>query len=113
MQLAHIKGFIYVRGEYHQAQAVFLQALENAREHGFLGKNILSSGFDFEIELRSGAGAYICGEETALFESIEGKRGFPRLKPPFPTTHGLYQKPTVINNVETFANVGLILTDRG
>jgi NADH-quinone oxidoreductase subunit F len=103
------KGFIYVRGEYHQAQNIFLESLENARTHGFLGENILNSGFDFEIELRSGAGAYICGEETALFESIEGKRGFPRLKPPFPTTHGLYQKPTVINNVETFANVSLIL----
>jgi NADH-quinone oxidoreductase subunit F len=103
------KGFIYVRGEYHRAQDIFLQALENARSHGFLGKDILGSGFDFDIELRSGAGAYICGEETALFESIEGKRGFPRLKPPFPTTHGLYQKPTVINNVETFANVALIL----
>ncbi|MEN8242460.1 MAG: NAD(P)H-dependent oxidoreductase subunit E [Chloroflexota bacterium] len=103
------KGFIYIRGEYHQAQAIFQLAIDNAEADGFLGKDILNSGFDFEIELRSGAGAYICGEETALFESIEGKRGFPRLKPPFPTTHGLYQKPTVINNVETFANVALIL----
>ncbi|NQU29368.1 MAG: SLBB domain-containing protein, partial [Anaerolineae bacterium] len=94
--------------EYQKAQKVFGQAIESARAEGYLGKNILGSGFDFDIELRSGAGAYICGEETALFESIEGKRGFPRLKPPFPTTHGLYQKPTVINNVETFANISLL-----
>jgi NADH-quinone oxidoreductase subunit F len=102
-------GFIYVRGEYPRAQKSFQTAIEAAYEGGYLGRDIQSSGFSFDIELRSGAGAYICGEETALFESIEGKRGFPRLKPPFPTTHGLYQKPTVINNVETFANVGLIL----
>lgn len=103
------KGFIYIRGEYPKAQAIFHQVIRAARERGFLGDNILDSGFSFDIELRSGAGAYICGEETALFESIEGKRGFPRLKPPYPTTHGLFGKPTVINNVETFANVSLIL----
>lgn len=103
------KGFIYIRGEYPRAQAIFQQVIENARSSGYLGNNIQGSDFSFDIELRSGAGAYICGEETALFESIEGKRGYPRLKPPFPTTHGLFQKPTVINNVETFANVGLIL----
>jgi NADH-quinone oxidoreductase subunit F len=103
------KGFIYIRGEYPQAQKIFQKVIETAREHNYLGENILGSDFSFEIELRSGAGAYICGEETALFESIEGKRGFPRLKPPYPTTHGLFQKPTVINNVETFANVSLML----
>ena len=102
------KGFIYVRGEYPKVQKTFQAAIESARAAGYLGENILGSGFDFDIELRSGAGAYICGEETALFESIEGKRGFPRLKPPFPTTHGLFQKPTVINNVETFANISLL-----
>lgn len=103
------KGFIYVRGEYPRAQQSIKSAIDASYERGYLGENILDSGFSFDIELRSGAGAYICGEETALFESIEGKRGFPRLKPPFPTTHGLYGKPTVINNVETFANVSLIL----
>src|SRR5207245_10550357 len=88
------------------------QALEEARQPGTSGKNILGSGLDFDIEMRLGAGAYICGEETALLESIEGKRGFPRIKPPFPTTNGLFGKPTVINNVETFCNVPLIL-ERG
>lgn len=102
-------GFIYIRGEYQKAQRIFKQVIESARERGFLGDDILDSGFSFDVELRSGAGAYICGEETALFESIEGKRGYPRLKPPYPTTHGLFSKPTVINNVETFANVSLIL----
>ncbi|MCJ7703165.1 MAG: NAD(P)H-dependent oxidoreductase subunit E, partial [Anaerolineales bacterium] len=103
------KGFIYIRGEYPQAQRIFSQVITSAREQGYLGENILDSGFSFEVELRSGAGAYICGEETALFESIEGKRGYPRLKPPYPTTHGLVGKPTAINNVETFANVSLML----
>ncbi len=103
------KGFLYIRGEYTHSHEVIQEALEIAAREGFLGKNILGSGFDFDIELRSGAGAYICGEETALFESIEGKRGFPRVKPPFPTTHGLFNQPTVINNVETLANVALIL----
>jgi NADH-quinone oxidoreductase subunit F len=102
------KGYLYIRGEYTHSHLVIFQALEIAAQEGFLGKDILGSGFDFEIELRSGAGAYICGEETALFESIEGKRGFPRVKPPFPTTHGLFNQPTVINNVETLANVALI-----
>jgi NADH-quinone oxidoreductase subunit F len=103
------KGFIYIRGEYSRAQEIFQQVIDSAYENAYLGENIRGSNYSFELELRSGGGAYICGEETALFESIEGKRGYPRLKPPFPTTHGLYQKPTVINNVETFANVGLIL----
>jgi len=97
------KGYIYIRGEYYRSQKFFEGVLENAREHGILGEDILGSGYAFDVEIRAGAGAYICGEETALFESIEGKRGFPRIKPPFPTTHGLFGKPTVINNVETLA----------
>jgi NADH-quinone oxidoreductase subunit F len=103
------RGYIYVRGEYPYAFKVMGDALEEARQAGIIGGNILGSGLDFDIEMRLGAGAYICGEETALLESIEGKRGFPRIKPPFPTTHGLFGKPTVINNVETFCNVPLIL----
>lgn len=103
------KGYIYIRGEYPYAYKVMQKAVDEARGAGYLGENILNSGFSFEVELRRGAGAYICGEETALFESIEGKRGFPRVKPPFPTTHGLFGKPTVINNVETLCNVPYIL----
>jgi NADH-quinone oxidoreductase subunit F len=103
------KGYIYVRGEYPQAYRALEAALEEARQAGYLGADVLGSGFAFDIELRLGAGAYICGEETALFESIEGKRGFPRVKPPFPTTHGLFGQPTVINNVETLCNVPYIL----
>ena len=102
------QGYFYIRGEYPQARAVLEDAIRQAREGGYLGGNILGKGFNFELEIRSGAGAYICGEETALFESIEGKRGFPRIKPPFPTTHGLFGKPTVINNVETIVNIPLI-----
>jgi len=103
------KGFIYIRGEYPKAQYLFNNAVKAARAKGLLGDNILDSDFSFDVEVRSGAGAYICGEETALFESIEGKRGYPRLKPPYPTTEGLFGKPTVINNVETFANVSLMM----
>lgn len=103
------KGYLYVRGEYFYAYQVLSWAIEEARQAGYLGQNILGSGFNFDIELRRGAGAYICGEETALFESIEGKRGFPRVKPPFPTTHGLFGKPTVINNVETLCNIPYII----
>jgi NADH-quinone oxidoreductase subunit F len=102
-------GYWYIRGEYLYPYLVVQNALEEARAAGFLGKNILGCGFDFDVELRRGAGAYVCGEETALFESIEGKRGFPRHKPPFPTTNGLFGKPTAINNVETLSNVPLIL----
>ncbi len=102
------QGFLYIRGEYPRAYQVLHEAMEAARAAGYLGTGVLDSDLRFEVELRRGAGAYICGEETALFESIEGKRGFPRIKPPFPTTHGLFQKPTVINNVETFANVPLL-----
>lgn len=103
------KGYLYIRGEYQLQYLILKAAITEARQAGILGRNILDSGFDFDIELRRGAGAYICGEETALFESIEGKRGFPRIKPPFPTTHGLFGKPTVINNVETLINIPLIL----
>ncbi len=103
------QGYLYIRGEYPYILPVLENALNEAREANLLGENILGSGFSFDIELRVGAGAYICGEETALFELIEGKRGFPRVKPPFPTTHGLFGKPTVINNVETLCNVPLII----
>ena len=104
------RGYIYIRGEYPYIVPVIENALREARGAGWLGKNILGSGFSFDIEIRVGAGAYICGEETALFESIEGKRGFPRVKPPFPTTFGLFGKPTVINNVETLCNIPLIIS---
>ena len=97
------KGYIYIRGEYPYIVPVLENALKEARDAEYLGK-------DFDIEIRVGAGAYICGEETALFESIEGKRGFPRVKPPFPTTHGVFGKPTVINNVESLCNVPLIIS---
>jgi NADH-quinone oxidoreductase subunit F len=105
------RGYLFVRGEYPNAQSILTEAIHNAREGGFLGDKVLGSEFSFDIELRSGAGAYICGEETALFEAIEGRRGYPRLKPPFPTTHGLFGKPTVINNVETLAAVSWIVAN--
>lgn len=105
------RGYIYVRGEYPNAFRVLQEAVSEATAANLLGSHILSSDFTFEVELRLGAGAYICGEETALFESIEGKRGFPRLKPPFPTTHGLFGQPTVINNVETLCNIPFIVKD--
>jgi NADH-quinone oxidoreductase subunit F len=103
------KGFIYVRGEYGLSMHRLQTAINQAYERGFLGKNIMGSGFDFDIEIRSGAGAYVCGEETALIESIEGLRGQPRIKPPFPGVKGLWQKPTVVNNVETLSNVPCII----
>jgi NADH-quinone oxidoreductase subunit F len=97
-------GWLFVRGEYPRGYARLQNAVDKAREAGYLGKNVMGrGGFHFDIELRLGAGAYICGEETALFEAIEGKRGFPRIKPPFPVTHGLFHKPTAVNNVETLA----------
>ncbi|MEA2621007.1 MAG: NADH-quinone oxidoreductase subunit, partial [Chloroflexota bacterium] len=107
------KGYLYIRGEYPEAEASVANAIARAREAGLLGDDILGSGFAFDIELRRGAGAYICGEETALFESIEGRRGEPRNKPPFPVEVGLFGKPTVVNNVETLANVPLIVTGGG
>jgi NADP-reducing hydrogenase subunit HndC len=98
-------GYVYIRGEYMLAQARLTRAIAQAREMGFLGPDIFGSGFSFDIHVHPGAGAYICGEETALIESIEGKRGEPRARPPYPTTHGLWGKPTLVNNVETLANL--------
>ena len=103
------EGYIYIRGEYKLARQRLDTAIAQARELGILGRGIFGSGFDFDIHIHSGAGAYICGEETALIESIEGKRGEPRNRPPYPTTHGLWGKPTVVNNVETLANVPPII----
>ena len=103
------EGYIYIRGEYTLAQARLLKAILQAKEMGFLGENIFESGFNFELHVHGGAGAYICGEETALIESIEGKRGEPRPRPPYPTTNGLWDKPTLVNNVETLANIPPIL----
>lgn len=97
------RGYLFIRGEYPEATRILQSAIDELHRAFLLGRNILGTDFSFDIEIRRGAGAYICGEETALFEAIEGKRGFPRLKPPFPTTHGLYGKPTAINNVETLA----------
>ncbi|HTC85963.1 MAG TPA: NAD(P)H-dependent oxidoreductase subunit E, partial [Candidatus Acidoferrum sp.] len=105
------RGYLYLRGEYPLAAERIASAIAAAREAGLLGPDILGSSFAFDIELRRGAGAYICGEETALFESIEGGRGEPRNKPPFPVEVGLFGKPTAINNVETLVNVPLILRD--
>lgn len=107
------EGYIYVRGEYQMAQRRLEKAIEQAKEYGLLGENILDSGFNFKIHVHSGAGAYVCGEETALLESIEGKRGEPRARPPYPTTHGLWGKPTLVNNVETLANVSPIILNGG
>jgi NADH-quinone oxidoreductase subunit F len=104
------RGYLYLRGEYPVAHERLGHAIEVARHHGYLGPDILDHGFSFEIEIRSGAGAYICGEETAIFNSIEGFRGEPRSKPPFPVAVGLFGKPTVVNNVETLYNViGMML----
>jgi NADH-quinone oxidoreductase subunit F len=105
------QAFIYVRGEFYFAADVLNKAVREAYQRGYLGKNILGSGFDLELIVHRGAGAYICGEETALLESIEGKRGHPRLKPPFPAVVGLYGSPTVINNVETLSNVPHIVNN--
>ena len=103
------EGYVYVRAEYPIAVARLQMAIEQAREYGLLGKNIFGSGFDFDLFIRLGAGAFVCGEETALMTSIEGKRGEPRPRPPYPAVKGLWGKPTVENNVETFANVPQII----
>ena len=103
------KGRVYVRAEYPIAVKRLQIAIDQAREYGLLGKDIFGSGFDFDLELRLGAGAFVCGEETALMTSIEGKRGEPRPRPPFPAVKGLYQKPTILNNVETYANIAQII----
>ena len=105
------QGYIYVRAEYPIAVKRLEIAIAQAREYGLLGQNIFESGFDFDIELRLGAGAFVCGEETALMTSIEGSRGEPRPRPPFPALKGLFQKPTILNNVETFANIPQIIVN--
>ncbi len=105
------QGYIYVRAEYPIAVKRLEIAINQAREYGLLGKNIFDSGFDFDIELRLGAGAFVCGEETALMTSIEGNRGEPRPRPPFPALKGLFQKPTILNNVETYANIPQIIVN--
>ena len=106
-------GVIYVRAEYPLAIHRLEIAMAQAREKGFLGKNIFGSGFDFDLRIKAGAGAFVCGEETALIASLEGERGMPRLKPPFPAAKGYWQKPTNINNVETYANVAWIIANGG
>ena len=103
------RGYIYIRGEYEHQARILDTAIRDAREAGFLGENILRSNFSFDITLYRGAGAYICGEETGLLESLEGRRGEPRLKPPFPAVAGLYSSPTLINNVETLAALAPIV----
>ncbi len=103
------QGYIYVRAEYPIAVQRLKIAIDQAREYGLLGKNIFESGFDFDIDIRLGAGAFVCGEETALMTSIEGKRGEPRPRPPFPAVKGLFGKPTILNNVETWANIPQII----
>ncbi len=105
------RGYIYIRGEYQQSVAHTEQAIAIAREMGLLGSDIMGSGFCFDIEVFKGAGAYICGEETALLESLEGRRGESRTKPPFPPTSGLLNQPTVVNNVETLAAVPNIIAN--
>ena len=104
-------AYIYIRGEFRLGSQILEQAIQEARLAGYIGDNVLGSGVTINIYVHAGAGAYICGEETALLESLEGKRGKPRTKPPFPATHGLYQKPTVVNNVETLANLPHILNN--
>ncbi len=107
------QGYVYIRAEYPLAIKRLEKAIEQARELGLLGKDILGSGFDFDIEIRLGAGAFVCGEETALLASIEGNRGMPRPRPPFPAVSGLWGKPTVINNVETWASIPVIILKGG
>ena len=106
------KGFLYIRAEYPLAVERIQKAIEQAHDYGLLGDNILDKGFNFDLEVRLGAGAFVCGEETALIASIEGKRGYPRPRPPYPSVKGLWDKPTVINNVETLANIPAIF-DKG
>ena len=106
-------SFIYIRGEYSWIPDILEHAIEEAKKNGFLGKNILGTGFDLEIYVQRGAGAYVCGEETALIESLEGKRGNPRLKPPFPAVKGLWERPTVVNNVESISAVVPIINMTG
>ena len=102
-------AYIYIRGEFVLGARILEKAIGEARRAGYIGKNIQGTGVTVDVWVHRGAGAYICGEETALLESLEGKRGLPRVKPPFPATHGLYNKPTVVNNVETLANLPHII----
>jgi len=103
------EGFLYVRAEYPLAVTRLKQALKQARDHGFLGENIVNSGFSFDLNIREGAGAFVCGEETALLASIEGRRGMPKPRPPFPAQKGLWNKPTCINNVKTWSTIPWII----
>ncbi|MGI6746075.1 MAG: NADP-reducing hydrogenase subunit HndC [Firmicutes bacterium ADurb.Bin300] len=107
------KGYIYVRGEYDKPISLLKTAIEQAKAKNFLGGGILGTSFNFELEVRTGAGAYVCGEEFALIESIEGKSGKPRFKPPFPTMVGVFNKPTLLNNVETYSNIPYIINEGG
>jgi NADP-reducing hydrogenase subunit HndC len=107
------EGYIYIRGEYVLAYQRLETAIQQAREYGFLGEKVLGSDFSFDLHIHAGAGAYICGEETALIESLEGNRGEPRARPPYPPTYGLWGKPTLVNNVETLANIPPILRNGG
>jgi NADH-quinone oxidoreductase subunit F len=110
--IASHHAFIYIRGEFKRGYEIFSKALDEARAAGYVGNNVFGSGYDIEVTVHRGAGAYICGEETALLNSLEGKRGEPRLKPPFPAVEGLYRKPTIVNNVETLGYLVPIL-ERG
>ncbi|MGB6520074.1 MAG: NADH-quinone oxidoreductase subunit NuoF [Candidatus Cybelea sp.] len=110
--IASHHAFIYIRGEFKRGYEIFCKALKEAQQAGYVGKNIFGSAYDLEVTVHRGAGAYICGEETAMLNSLEGKRGEPRLKPPFPAVEGLYRKPTIVNNVETLAYLVPIL-ERG
>jgi len=103
------RAFVYIRGEFFLGVKRWIKAISDAYQHGFLGKNILGSGFDLDVSVHRGAGAYICGEETAMIESLEGKRGVPRKKPPYPAQQGLWNKPTVVQNVETLVNIPHII----
>src|SRR5947209_16452322 len=105
------KAFIYIRGEFLYIGEILDRAIAEAKQAGYLGDGIFRSGFDIDIVVHRGAGAYICGEESAMLDSLQGYRGFPRLKPPFPAVKGLYQQPTVVNNVETIANVPHIISN--
>lgn len=105
------KGYVYIRGEYRYLVEIMDRAIAEAYARGYLGKNILGSGFDFDAYTQTGAGAYECGEESALLESLEGKRGVPRIRPPFPAVVGAFQCPTVLNNVETYCAVPAIFRD--
>ena len=103
------RAFVYIRGEFFLGVKRWIKAISDAYQHGFLGRDILGSGFDLDVSVHRGAGAYICGEETAMLESLEGKRGVPRAKPPYPAQKGMWNKPTLVQNVETLANIPHII----